>query len=268
MVDTPLVMRGISAGIRTIEDDIERAVRSDSQVLLTGEHGVGKTLVARLIHLHSPRAAGPLMMVSCAGLSSAALETQLFGSVTTDSGCERDDAQGLLAAADGATIVIDNVEEMNLRTQGLLFRFLETGELPRVGSDRRGRQLDVRVITASHWSLLESIADQAFREDLYYRLNVVHIKIPPLRARREDIPVLMHYFLRMFARAHQRDGRQLTDAAVAALMAYSWPDNVRELRDVAQQLVLQGDGWIDADALPAAVTRADPRPVRSRRATA
>ena len=265
-MDTPVVMLGVSAALRGIEDEIEHAVGVHSPILLTGEDGVGKTLVGHLIHQRSPRAAGPLVMASCADVPEPALESHLFGPVA-DAGNARDDTQGRLAAADGGTIFIDDVGEMSLRVQAMFLRFLETGELPRVGPDRRpdrrGRRLDVRVMTATPRSLFESVVDRTFREDLYYRLNIVHITIPSLRERREDVPVLLHHFLRVFADAYQRPVPTLTGDALTRLIAYRWPGNVRELKAVAERLVMQAHGQIDAETLPSEIKRGARKPERA-----
>jgi DNA-binding NtrC family response regulator len=151
---------------------------------------------------------------------------------------------------------MDEVGEMSLRMQAMLLRFLETGEIQRVGSDRRLPPVDVRVITATNRRLLDAMADKTFREDLYYRLNVVHIEIPPLRDRREDVPPLLRHFLGAFAESHRRTLPELTTEAMEQLMAYRWPGNVRELKNVAERLVLKSKtGRIEADMLPAEVLR-------------
>jgi len=151
---------------------------------------------------------------------------------------------------------MDEVGEMSLRMQALLLRFLETGEIQRVGSDRRLPPLDVRVITATHRRLIDRIADKTFREDLYYRLNVVHIEVPPLRDRPEDVGVLLGHFLAMFSESHSSPVPEVTPEALKALTAYAWPGNVRELRNIAERLVLRSrDGRVDVGMLPSEVTR-------------
>jgi DNA-binding NtrC family response regulator len=151
---------------------------------------------------------------------------------------------------------MDEVGEMSLRMQALLLRFLETGEIQRVGSDRRLPPLDVRVITATHRKLIDRIADKTFREDLYYRLNVVHVEVPPLRDRPEDIPALLNHFFSMFSETHASPIPEVSPEALKALIAYTWPGNVRELRNVAERLVLRSrEGRVDVGALPQEVTR-------------
>jgi len=146
-------------------------------------------------------------------------------------------------------VFLDEIGEMSLRMQALLLRFLETGEIQRVGSDRHSQIVDVRVITATHRHLLEHVADKTFREDLFYRLNVVHIEVPPLRERREDVVQLLDYFLRMFSDMHQRPMPELGNEAIASLTQYDWPGNVRELRNIAERLVLNARGDVEIETL-------------------
>src|ERR1044071_8587708 len=180
-MNTSVVMVGNSPAIRDIEEEIQYASRSDAKVLITGESGVGKEIVARLIHQRSNRANGPLVTINCAGFPDSLLESEMFGHVKGSFTDAYRDKRGWLEQAQGGSIFMDEVGEMSLRMQALLLRFLETGEIQRVGSDRRLPSLDVRVITATHRRLVEHIADKTFREDLYYRLNVIHIAVPPLR---------------------------------------------------------------------------------------
>jgi transcriptional regulator with GAF, ATPase, and Fis domain len=183
-MDKPVVMVGVSPAVRGIEEEVHHAARTDAKVLITGESGVGKEIVAKLIHQRSNRGRGPLVTINCAGFPDSLLETELFGHVKGSFTDAYRDKRGWLEMAHGGTIFMDEVGEMSLRMQALLLRFLETGEIQRVGSDRRLPALDVRVITATHRRLLDRIADQSFREDLYYRLNVIHVVVPPLRDRR------------------------------------------------------------------------------------
>ena len=257
---TAVTMVGISAAIQNVEDEIEHAARCDAKVLITGESGVGKEIVARLIHGRSNRNRGPLVTINCAGIPDSLLESELFGHVKGSFTDAHRDKRGWLESAHGGTIFMDEVGEMSLRMQASLLRFLETGEIQRVGSDRKLPPVDVRVVTATHRRLVENIADKTFREDLYYRLNVVHIEVPPLRDRREDIPVLLNHFLRGFAETYQIVVPEVAPEATEYLTGYHWPGNVRELRNVAERLILRArDGRIAADALPVEVTR-DQRP--------
>jgi DNA-binding NtrC family response regulator len=247
---------GVSAALRNVEEEIDHAARCDAKVLITGESGVGKEIVARLIHDGSSRSRGPLVTINCAGFPDSLLESELFGHVKGSFTDAHRDKRGWLEAANGGTIFMDEVGEMSLRMQALLLRFLETGEIQRVGSDRRLPPVDVRVITATHRRLVEHIADKTFREDLYYRLNVVHIEVPPLRDRREDIAVLLNHFLRIFCDTYRLSVPEVTTEALTSLTTYAWPGNVRELRNVAERLALRcRDGRVAVDMLPAEITR-------------
>jgi transcriptional regulator with GAF, ATPase, and Fis domain len=249
-------MIGVSDATRAVLEDADCAARSDAKVLITGESGVGKEVVARIVHQRSNRAGGPLVTINCAGVPDSLLESELFGHVKGSFTDAYRDKRGWLEGANGGTIFMDEVGEMSLRMQAMLLRFLETGEIQRVGSDRRLPPVDVRVITATNRRLLDAMADKTFREDLYYRLNVVHIEIPPLRDRREDVPPLLRHFLGAFAESHRRTLPELTTEAMEQLMAYRWPGNVRELKNVAERLVLKSKtGRIEADMLPAEVLR-------------
>jgi DNA-binding NtrC family response regulator len=251
-----VTMVGVSAAIRGVEEEIDHAARSEAKILITGESGVGKEIVARLIHDRSSRSRAPLVTINCAGFPDSLLESEMFGHVKGSFTDAHRDKRGWLEAANGGTIFMDEVGEMSLRMQALLLRFLETGEIQRVGSDRKLPPLDVRVITATHRKLMAHIADKTFREDLYYRLNVVHIEVPPLRERREDIFVLLTHFLRLASETHRVPTPEVTPDALECLTAYQWPGNVRELRNVAERLVLRcSDGRVDVDRLPSEVVR-------------
>lgn len=244
-------MIGSSAAIREVEDEIDYAARSHAKVLITGESGVGKEIVAKLVHQRSARSGGPLVTINCAGFPDTLLETEMFGHVKGSFTDAHRDKRGWLEQAHGGTIFMDEVGEMSLRMQALMLRFLETGEIQRVGSDRPLPPLDVRVITATHRKLVEHIADKTFREDLYYRLNVVHIAVPSLRERRDDIPILLDHFMRSFSGTHRVAVPDVTREAIECLQAHKWPGNVRELKNVAERLVLRcHDGRVDVAALP------------------
>jgi len=220
--------------------EIERIARSEAKVLVTGESGVGKELVAREIHAQSLRASRTFVPVNCAGLPETLLESELFGHVKGSfTGAYRDKPGKLELAHDG-TIFLDEVGEMSLRMQGLLLRFLETGELQKIGSDRVAGRANVRVIAATHRSLFDLIAEGLFREDLFYRLNVIHLIVPPLRERREDIPAMIDYFLRRFMASNRSPVEGLSDEAIAVLAHHSWPGNVRELENMIERIVVVG----------------------------
>ena len=250
-------MVGVSAAIRDVQDEINHAARCTAKVLITGESGVGKEIVARLIHERSSRGRGALVTINCAGFPDSLLESELFGHVKGSFTDAHRDKRGWFESAHGGTIFMDEIGEMSLRMQALLLRFLETGEIQRVGSDRILPAVDVRVIAATHRRLLDHIADKTFREDLYYRLNVVHIEVPPLRERREDIAVLVTHFLSMFSNTHRVSPPTVDPEAVACLVEYPWPGNVRELRNVVERLVLRGGGArATVDMLPAEIRQA------------
>src|SRR5829696_4343191 len=178
---------------------VERVAARDTKVLVTGESGVGKDLVAREIHMRSARATRPFIAVNCAGLPETLLESELFGHVKGSFTGAYRDKPGKLELAHQGTVFLDEVGEMTLRMQGLLLRFLETGELQKVGSERGGSIVNVRVIAATNRNLRHLIDQGQFREDLFYRLNVIHLRIPPLRDRRADIPALVEHFFEKFA---------------------------------------------------------------------
>jgi transcriptional regulator with PAS, ATPase and Fis domain len=262
---------GSSAAIADLRQEIERTARSEAKVLITGESGVGKELVARAVHMSSVRAARPFVAVNCAGLPETLLESELFGHVKGSFTGAYRDKQGKLELADGGTLFLDEVGEMTLRMQGLLLRFLETGELQKVGADRVRSTVNIRVIAATNRNLRELIVQQAFREDLFYRLNVIHLVVPPLRERREDIPLLAERFLRRVTHAGAYPMKALSADAVDALTRYSWPGNVRELQNVIERLVVTCQReTVTAEELPPEI-RSLPfgtyRPKRERRRT-
>ncbi|HEY1308780.1 MAG TPA: sigma-54 dependent transcriptional regulator [Vicinamibacterales bacterium] len=245
------VMLGTSAAMRAVEREIAVAARCGAKVLVTGESGVGKELVSRLIHERGSRRTGRFVAINCAGLPETLLESELFGHVRGSFTGAYRDKRGWLETAHGGTIFMDEIGEMSLRMQAMLLRFLETGEIQRVGSDRPMPPLDVRVVAATHRNLVQRVNDKSFREDLYYRLNVIHIEVPPLRERREDIPELLAHFLALFSRAHRMPEPEIRSDALQQLTSYDWPGNVRELKNVAERLVVGSRGGrIDASSLP------------------
>ncbi len=233
---------GTSAASREIVNQIDAAAHSDAKVLITGETGVGKDVVARLIHQRSARRSAALSTINCAGMPDSLLESELFGHVRGSfTGAYRDKA-GLFEAADRGTAFLDEAGEMTTRMQGVLLRFLETGELQRVGAERSLRRVNVRVITATNRDLQKEMAAGTFREDLYYRLNVIRIHVPPLRERREDILVLFEHFLEAYSREYGVASRMLTPEAAIVIRDYRWPGNVRELKNIVEQLVVKAPG--------------------------
>lgn len=233
---------GASDAIRAIEADIDCAARSDAKVLITGETGVGKEVVTRLIHQRSARRNAPLVTLNCAGLPDSLLESELFGHARGSFTGAYRDKPGLLEMGDSGTVFLDEVGEMSTRMQVVLLRFLETGEIQRIGADRSHTRVNVRLITATNRDLPVQIANGAFREDLYFRLNVIRLHIPPLRERAEDIPLLVNYYLDEYGEQHRVARPQVATAAMDALIRYHWPGNIRELKNVVERLILRAGG--------------------------
>jgi transcriptional regulator with PAS, ATPase and Fis domain len=214
-----------------VVDLARRAGESDAKILITGESGVGKDVIAREVHACSQRRNRPFIAVNCAGFPETLLETELFGHVRGSfTGADRDRV-GKLQLADGGTFFLDEVGEMSLRMQALLLRFLENGEIQTIG-DREPRVVDVRIIAATNRNLPERVAAGEFRQDLLYRLRVIQIAVPPLRERPQDVPALIEHFLRKAPRS-----LACTPEALRALTRYRWPGNVRELQNVIEQAV-------------------------------
>jgi DNA-binding NtrC family response regulator len=242
---------GRSQALKVVQQEVEYAARSDAKVLITGASGVGKEVVAHLIHQRSRRRHAPMLTINCAAMPDTLLESELFGHARGSFTDAYRDKRGLFEAANSGTVFMDEVGEMSLRMQALLLRFLETGEVQRVGDERNRVNANVRVVAATNRRLPERIAAGEFREDLYYRLNVIHITIPPLRERKDDVTPLLDHFLRLFAVEHGVPLPQCSPDAVAALEAYDWPGNVRELRNIAERLTCRCPGGIiHADDLP------------------
>src|SRR5918993_1952401 len=262
---------GSSAVVAELSQEIDRIARSDAKVLITGESGVGKELVAHAIHQRSPRVQRPMVAVNCAGLPETLRESELFGHVKGSFTGAYRDKQGKLEMADGGTMFLDEIGEMTLRMQGLLLRFMETGELQKVGADRAMGRVNVRVVAATNRNLRDMIAQGTFREDLLYRLNVIHLNVPPLRDRREDIPRLMEYFLGRFTANNGYLVKGLSLEAQRLMCEYSWPGNVRELENVIERLVVTGQHeQVRPEDLPAEIRMQNAiglRPKRERRRT-
>jgi len=226
-----------------------RAAYCDGKVLITGESGVGKDLVARYIHANSARRAMPFVAVNCAGLTETLLESELFGHVKGSFTGAYRDKPGKLQMAHRGTLFLDEVGEMSLRMQALLLRFLENGEIQAVGSDSSLNRVDVRVVAATNRNLPELVSSGRFREDLLYRLRVIHLHVPPLRERPEDLRLLVDEFV-----AAARRSVRFSEGALRMLELYRWPGNVRELQNVVEQMVWMNESdVIEAEQLPAAI---------------
>ena len=243
-MDTYTQLIALSDAMRRVHEEIDCAATSDAKVLITGESGVGKELVAQLLHQRSRRSHGKLIAINCAGVPDSLLASELFGHVRGSFTDAYRDKQGWLEQAHRGTIFMDEIGEMSLQMQATLLRFLESGEIQRVGSDRRSAVVDVRIIAATNRCLIDRVAAQQFREDLFYRLNVIHIEVPPLRERREDIPALIEHFLRTFSDVCKVDRPTITKEALEQLTAAPWPGNVRELRNVMERLVVHAGGRV------------------------
>ena len=250
---------GTSKGIQDILDLVTQVAASRASVLIEGESGTGKELVARAIHDKSDRSDRAFIAVNCAALPETLLEAELFGAVKGAYTGAHEDRVGRFEAADGGTFFLDEVSELSAPAQVKLLRFLQDGEFTPVGSAEM-RTADVRVVAASNRSLEEQMRVQRFRSDLYFRLNVVKLSIPPLRKRRDDVPVLSYHFLRIYGERYEKGELSFTDDALRCLTRYDWPGNVRELENVVERAVVLAHGEIvDAPDLPPEITALDHR---------
>jgi transcriptional regulator with GAF, ATPase, and Fis domain len=235
------VLIGTSEAISGLRQAVAMASASDAKILITGDTGTGKDVVAQLVHAQSARAMRRLIALNCAGIPDTLLESELFGHERGSfTGAERD-CDGVFMKAQGGTVFLDEVGETSPRMQAMLLRFLDSGEIQRVGSDST-RRVDVRLIAATNRDLAERVAADEFRLDLFYRLNVLHLRTTALRDRREDIPALVTHFLHACSDRYRSPLPVLTAGAMDALVQYRWPGNVRELRNVAERLVVRRAG--------------------------
>ena len=258
------LLLGSGPALAQLRSDIESAARSDSKVLIGGETGVGKEVVARLIHARSSRRRHSFLAVNCAGLPDDLLESELFGHVRGSFTGAYRDKPGLASLADRGTLFLDELGEMSPRMQGVLLRFLETGEIHPVGSDRIQQRADVRVIAATNRDLLARIAAGQFREDLFYRLNVIQVAIPPLRDRGADIVEIFNHYLAQYCRIQGSEVPEISPATEAILLGYRWPGNVRELKNIAERLALrQIEGMLLPQHLPSEMHDSKPSVLRS-----
>ncbi len=250
---------GASGGMREVTRMIEAVAYSAATVLVTGESGTGKELVARALHARSPRRAHPFVALNCGALTETLLESELFGHVKgAFTGAQRD-SKGLFDAADGGTIFLDEIGDVPPPTQVRLLRVLQEGEIKRVGAADSVR-VDVRVIAATHRDLTRLVKAGKFREDLFYRLNVINIPLPPLRERIDDVPLLAHHFLRRYAERLAKKVRTIAPEAIELLCGYRWPGNVRELENAIERAVVlcRTDAVTAADLPPAVTGRTAP----------
>ena len=230
-------MVGSSKVMQEVFRLVDRAAKTDTKVLITGESGTGKELVARAIHVNSARASRRFLAMNCASLPDSLIENELFGHRKGSYTNASADQKGKFEQANGGTLFLDEIGDMSLNVQAKLLRVLEEGEVTPIGAEKP-TPVDVRIIAATNRDLESMVEQGTFREDLFYRLNVLHIEVPPLRERREDIPVLLDYYVERFCETNRFPGKTFSPQAMGYLMAYSWPGNVRELRNIAEKLVV------------------------------
>ena len=249
-------MVGSSPGIVEIYKTLSRVAPTDATVIIEGETGTGKELIARMIHRYSPRSSHPFVPVDCGSIPAALLESELFGAMKgAFTGAERDRA-GVLEAANKGTVFLDEIGDIDSGFQVKLLRFLQEREIRPVGSPRE-KKVDVRVVAATNRDLQKMVEDGKFREDLWFRLNVVRLTLPPLRERRGDVALLTHYFLNKYNGRHNRDIR-LTESGLKALRDFTWPGNVRQLQHLIERLtILAPNDRIDAEAVHDAISAMD-----------
>jgi len=251
---------GASPAFRRMMTLVEQVAASSATVLVQGESGTGKELVARAIHERSARRPGPFVAVNCAALPETLLESELFGYEKGAFTGAVGRKEGRFELADGGTLFLDEVADLSPVTQPKILRVLQEGEFERLGGTKTLR-VDVRIVAATNQDLVQMVREKRFREDLFYRLNVITITVPPLRERREDIRVLAQHFLRVYAAKNNRTLEGFTDDAVRRLEAYAWPGNVRELENVIERgVVLARGGLMDVADLPEEIAGATPLP--------
>jgi DNA-binding NtrC family response regulator len=245
---TDFAMIGKGAAMRGIFDKVAKTAPTTGRVLITGENGTGKELVARAIHEHSKRADGPFVKLNCAAIPAELIESELFGHEKGAFTGATQQRRGKFELADGGTLFLDEVGDMNPSAQAKVLRVLQENELERVGGGETIK-VDVRVVAATNKDLQAEIAGGRFREDLYYRLAVVPIELPPLRARREDIPTLVEHFIEQVCADNDRRKKKVASGALTLLMQHDWPGNVRELKNVVERLaILTGDAEVITEA--------------------
>jgi two-component system nitrogen regulation response regulator NtrX len=244
---------GNSAAMQRLKAELRMAAAADSRILILGENGTGKELVARQVHRLSKRTHGPFVDVNCAAIPEELIESELFGHVKGAFTGAAADRPGRFEQADGGTLFLDEIADMSLKTQAKVLRALQEQRFERVGGTSTIR-VDVRVLAATNKDLEEEIRQNRFREDLYFRLAVIPLRVPPLRERREDVPILVEHFIALFARELGRRPKKVEPAAMARLQEYSWPGNVRELRNLVERMMIMTPGeGIGVRDLPPAV---------------
>ena len=233
-------MIGGSEAMAQIQETIKKVAPTDARVLVTGENGVGKELVARKIHELSNRANGPLVEVNCAAIPSELIESELFGHEKGSFTSAIKQRIGKFEQANGGTLFLDEIGDMSHDAQAKMLRALQEGKITRVGGEKEIK-VDVRVIAATNKNLMEEVDAKKFRLDLYHRLSVILIKVPPLNARRDDIPELIAHFMKEISEEYKQQPKELEAAAVSALQQFNWTGNIRELRNVVERLIILSD---------------------------
>ncbi len=239
-------MVGVSGPIQKIKDTIEKVAPTDARILITGENGVGKELVARWIHEKSNRNSGPIVEVNCAAIPGELIESELFGHEKGSFTSAIKQRIGKFEQASGGTLFLDEIGDMSLSAQAKVLRALQEGKITRVGAEK-DINVDVRVIAATNKDLLKEVDDKSFRLDLYHRLGVIIIHVPSLNERREDVPYLVNYFLEMVAQEYGQPVKQIDKKAMEELQEYNWSGNVRELRNVVERLIILSGKTITAE---------------------
>lgn len=239
-------MIGESEPIKRIKEIIEKVAPTDARVLITGPNGTGKELVAHWLHQKSDRSGGPMIEVNCAAIPSELIESELFGHVKGAFTSANKDRAGKFEAANGGTIFLDEVGDMSLSAQAKVLRALQESKISRVGSDK-DIKVNVRVIAATNKDLKKEIEEKKFREDLYHRLAVILIKVPPLNERREDIPLLVNFFAEKITAEQGINPKTFSDDALKLLKEYNWTGNIRELRNVVERLIILGGNEVSEE---------------------
>lgn len=239
-------MIGESPALKKIQDMIEKVATSDARVLITGPNGAGKELVAHAIHSQSDRSKGPMIEVNCAAIPSELIESELFGHVKGSFTGAIKDKQGKFELAQNGTIFLDEIGDMSLIAQAKVLRALQESKVSPVGSDKEIR-VDVRVIAATNKNMKQEIAEGKFREDLYHRLSVIEIYVPPLDERKEDIKLLVEHFAKTISDEHGTAKKEFDEKAIKALEDFSWTGNIRELRNVVERLIILGSNPVSAE---------------------
>lgn len=246
---------GKSRIMQEVDQFVEKVSQSDSTVMLLGESGVGKELIAHAIHFNSKRRDKPFITVNCGGLTEEILANELFGHVKGSFTGAIRDQMGKFELAHLGTLFLDEVADMSIKLQTLLLRAVQYGEIQKIGEDKPNRKVNVRIICATNQNMEQLVIDRKFRKDLYYRLNVVPLYIPPLRERKEDVPVLVNYFIEKFCSKNEMPIKRISPEAMRVLQEYNWPGNVRELENMMERVVvLTSDMMIQSNHLPTNLT--------------